>query len=148
MNQHLWEASAGESNEWKFNSPDAPHFGGIFEAGIKSVKTHLNRNVVQQLLTSEEFLTLAIEIETLFGHSALTPINSDPITFLEPRPFPDHGNPFFVPEPNLTSAKISLLSRWQLCKTVISHFDIEGVTRIFFTNEENGPRMVALVHPK
>lgn len=29
--------------KWKFYPPSSPHFGGIWKAGIKAVKTHFNR---------------------------------------------------------------------------------------------------------
>lgn len=34
---------ASEQIEWRFNPPSAPHFGGIWEAAVKSLKHHLRR---------------------------------------------------------------------------------------------------------
>nr|XP_022908846.1 uncharacterized protein LOC111420154 isoform X2 [Onthophagus taurus] len=44
-----------DGTRWKFNPPGAPHFGGKWEAGVKSVKGHLRKIVGSTLLTYEEF---------------------------------------------------------------------------------------------
>ncbi|KYN19992.1 hypothetical protein ALC57_07763 [Trachymyrmex cornetzi] len=50
---------------WKFNPPCAPHFGGKWEAGVKSVKYHLHRVLGESLLTYEELSTLLIQVEAI-----------------------------------------------------------------------------------
>ena len=37
------KAAEHEGITWSFSPPSGPHFGGFWEAGIKSVKTHLAR---------------------------------------------------------------------------------------------------------
>lgn len=53
---------------WKLNPPFGPHFGGIFESGIKSTKYHLKRVNESQILTFEEFYTILTKIS---GHVKL-----------------------------------------------------------------------------
>ncbi|CAB0038273.1 unnamed protein product [Trichogramma brassicae] len=43
---------------WHFNPPSSPHFGGLWESGVKSVKYHLKRMVGDDLFTFEEFSLL------------------------------------------------------------------------------------------
>jgi hypothetical protein len=46
-----------------FIPPNSPHFGGLWEAGIKSLKYHWKRIVGKALLIFEEFITLLAQVE-------------------------------------------------------------------------------------
>jgi hypothetical protein len=62
--QKLMQAAAEQEQIiWEFNPPSAPHFGGLWEAGIESVKTHLRRTIGEQILTFEKLYTLLTQIE-------------------------------------------------------------------------------------
>lgn len=41
LNHLMHSAANDEKIRWSFNRPATPHFGGIWEAGIKSAKTHI-----------------------------------------------------------------------------------------------------------
>ncbi|CAI6355096.1 unnamed protein product [Macrosiphum euphorbiae] len=103
---------------WHFNPPAAPHFGGIWEAGIKSAKHHLKHVIGQQVLTYEEFHTLITRIEGILNSRPITPTSSDPhdLSALTPGHFligqPIHA----LPEPDTTNIRILRLNRWQLIK--------------------------------
>ena len=48
---------------WHTIPERAPHFGGLWEAAVKSAKHHLKRVVGQQKLTFEEFTTISAQVE-------------------------------------------------------------------------------------
>ncbi|GFS60238.1 integrase catalytic domain-containing protein [Trichonephila clavipes] len=66
-----------EGIEWNFIPPRGPHMGSLWEAGIKSVKYHLNRALGRSRLTYEEFETMIIQVEGILNSRPLTPISND-----------------------------------------------------------------------
>ncbi|XP_054259960.1 uncharacterized protein LOC128984653 [Macrosteles quadrilineatus] len=64
--------------QWHFNPPSAPHFGGIWEAAVKSAKYHLRRVIGIQIFTFEELSTLFAEVEAVMNSSPLSPLSPDP----------------------------------------------------------------------
>jgi len=103
---------------WHFNPPATPHFGGIWEAVIKSMKYHLKHVIGQQVLTYEESHTLTTRIEGILNYRPITPASSDPhdLSALPPGNFligqPIHA----LPEPDTTDITITRLNRWQLIR--------------------------------
>nr|XP_024215960.1 uncharacterized protein LOC106692822 [Halyomorpha halys] len=67
--------------EWKFIPPRAPHFGGLWEAGIKSVKRLLSSSVGSQPFTFEELATALVKIEALLNSRPLCPLTEDACSF-------------------------------------------------------------------
>lgn len=63
---------------WHFIPPRSPHFGGLWEAAVKSIKHHLKRLLTDNPLTYEEFYTLLTQIEASLNSRPLTPLSSDP----------------------------------------------------------------------
>lgn len=59
--------SAIQGIQWHFIPPRAPNFGGIWEAAVRSFKSHLKRVVGNALLTTEEMQTLSIQIEVVLN---------------------------------------------------------------------------------
>ncbi|XP_076301650.1 uncharacterized protein LOC143219633 [Lasioglossum baleicum] len=117
-------AASREGIVWKFNPPSAPHFGGIWEAAVKSVKHHLRRIIGEQILSFEELTTLLTGIEACLNSRPLQPLSDDPG---DPAALtPGHfliGEPLTaIPEPSLEDLPVSRLSRWQLIQQLQQHF--------------------------
>lgn len=113
-----------EGIAWHFNPPGAPHFGGLWEAGVKSTKFHLRRVVGEQRLTFEELQTIVNQIEAILNSRPLTPESSDPsdLRALTPGHFLI-GRPITsFPEPDLSELKENRLSNWQLIQRITQNF--------------------------
>ena len=72
---------------WRTIPPRAPHWGGIWESNIKSIKTHLYRCIGQQLLCYEQLLTVLVQIECLLNSRPLCLLSDQPHTILTPAHF-------------------------------------------------------------
>ncbi|XP_022176587.1 uncharacterized protein LOC111037992 [Myzus persicae] len=110
--------------EWHFNPPAAPHFGGLWEAAIKSTKTHLKKVVGAQTYTIEEMTTLVVRIEGVLNSLPLQPLSSDPhdLEVLTPGHFLI-GQPLLaMPEENIIDVATNRLGRWQLIRQALQSF--------------------------
>lgn len=109
---------------WNFIPAYSPHFGGLWEAGIKSVKYHLKRTMGKAHLDFEQFYTLTVQIEAILNSRPLCPISSDPndytaltpAHFLVGRPLTD------IPELSLIQVPESRLSQHQRIQSIKQHF--------------------------
>ncbi|XP_011705925.1 PREDICTED: uncharacterized protein LOC105461136 [Wasmannia auropunctata] len=71
------ESLANDGTEWKFIPPQAPHFSGLWEAGVRSVNHHLRRILGDQTLTFEELTTLLCQIEACLNSRPLYPMSPE-----------------------------------------------------------------------
>ncbi len=103
--------------EWHHIPPRAPHFGGLWEAAVKSMKTLLQKNIKPHPLRFDELYTLLTEIEAILNSRPLVPLKADDVTegnfltaghFLVGRPLQA------APTPQPPSSKITNLRRWNL----------------------------------
>lgn len=106
-----------------FLPPYSPNFGGIWEAGVKSVKHHL-RCILTARLTFEEMTTTLCQIEICLNYRPLTPIDNTDTDFkiLIYSPFLIGEAPDTVPSPDLCNFNVSSLSRWQFTQRLVRHF--------------------------
>ena len=109
---------------WEFNPPGAPHFGGIFESGIKSTKYHLQRVVGSQVLTLEEMFTVLTKIEAILNSRPLCAFSSDPteIDVLTPGHFLTGGPIVSLPEVPYIDSPFCPRSRWQMLQKITQSF--------------------------
>ncbi|XP_043063178.1 uncharacterized protein LOC122319642 [Drosophila yakuba] len=74
---------ANEGISWHFIPPSAPHFGGMWEAGVRSIKLHMKRILGSKALTFEELSTVLTQIEAILNSRPLCPNGDnslDPLT--------------------------------------------------------------------
>ncbi|XP_076660396.1 uncharacterized protein LOC143363742 [Halictus rubicundus] len=109
---------------WHFMPALSPHFGGLWEAAVKSFKHHLRRVVGDQLFTYEQFVTFVTEIEGILNSRPLTPLSSDPNdpAALTPAHFLIGTAITSVPEADFTASPSNRLSNWQHIQKVKQDF--------------------------
>ena len=62
--------------EWRFIPEQAPHFGGLWEAGVKSTNIHFRCIVGEVRLTFEELPTALAQTEVCLNSRLLVPKNT------------------------------------------------------------------------
>ncbi|XP_061726342.1 uncharacterized protein LOC133531927 [Cydia pomonella] len=109
---------------FKFSPAYSPHFGGLWEAAVKSTKYHLKRILSLTHLTYEELNCCLIQIEAILNSRPLTPLSSDPsdLTYLSPSHFLIGRSLLSVPQEPLTEENISRLERFQRVEKLKQHF--------------------------
>jgi hypothetical protein len=115
---------ANEGCDWKFIPPHGPHFGGLWEAAVKSMKHHLRWTLGSHIATYEELCTLLAEIEACLNSRPLCTLSSDPFnpTHLSPGHFLT-GEPLTqLPSADYTNVKCNSLSRWQTYQQQLQQF--------------------------
>lgn len=110
-----------EEIEWNFIPPKSPHFGGLWEAGVKSVKYHLKRTIGKLRFTYEEFETIIVQVEGILNSRPLTPISNDFDNYevLTPGHFLIGRSINAIPEPMIIDVNENRLSRWQRTTKVV-----------------------------
>nr|CAI5839091.1 unnamed protein product [Callosobruchus analis] len=107
-----------------FNTPAAPHQGGLWESHVKSVKTHLYRVIGDQLLTYEELNTVLTQIEALLNSRPLCVKSMDPSApeVLTPAHFLTQMPLNRLPTSDVTEIKLNRLDRYQLIDRMVQDF--------------------------
>ncbi|GFW37209.1 uncharacterized protein TNCV_5021071 [Trichonephila clavipes] len=100
--------------EWHTIPPLSPHFGGLWEGGVKLVKFHLRRLVGSTKLTFKEFYTLLTQIEVVLNSRHLVRLADNDI----------NRDVVIIKEDNLPP------SVWPLGKVISNHPGKDGIVRV------------------
>ncbi len=115
------EYCAKDQIRWSFSPPRAPHFGGLWEAGVRIMKAQLRKVLPPHLLTYEQLSTILIDVEAILNSRPILPIDStDPdgpnaLTaghFIIQRPLKS------LPTATDSKRNIGSLRRWNLVKRI------------------------------
>ena len=115
---------AHQNVQWHFIPPGAPHMGGLWEAGVKSFKSHIRKIAGPMKYTFEELSTLLAQIEACLNSRPLAPQSQDPAdsSALTPGHFLT-GGPILSPLESISSEPpISIVNRWQRLKVIHKDF--------------------------
>ena len=108
--------------EWCFIPEHGPNFGGLWEAAIKSTKTHLRRIIGDVKLSFEEFTTVLTQVEACLKSRPLVYTDSpdeDSIEILTPGHFLIGQSMCSLPDPAFSYRSVSLLKH---CQNLVQHF--------------------------
>ncbi|XP_060861356.1 uncharacterized protein LOC132938501 [Metopolophium dirhodum] len=101
--------------QWRFIPPRSPHFGGLWEAAVKSMKNIVQKTLGNVHLTYEELYTVLTRTEACLNSRPLTPISTDPndLSVLTPGHFLIGDSLLAIPEPDIANVNINRLTRWR-----------------------------------
>ncbi|XP_062538270.1 uncharacterized protein LOC134206557 [Armigeres subalbatus] len=110
--------------QWHFIPPSAPHFGGLWEAAVRSTKHHLLRVIGESPVSPEDFTTLLTQVEACLNSRPLTPLSDDPndLEPLTPAHFLIGTSLLSIPEPELGSLPNNRLNALQLIQKRLQDF--------------------------
>ncbi|XP_074041972.1 uncharacterized protein [Leptinotarsa decemlineata] len=122
--KNIAETVENEGISWSFIPAASPHFGGLWEASVKSMKHHLIRVAGNALLTFEQFYTLLVQIEAILNSRPMHPLSSDP-SDLNPLT-PSHfiiGRPMIsIADTNLLAVPDNRLKHYERIQQIQQHF--------------------------
>lgn len=148
------EAAETLKIKWHFIVPSAPSWGGLWEAGVKSVKRHLTRVIGTHNLTFEEYATLLSQVEACVNSRPIAKLSDDPsdigaltpahfligeslITLAEPQSFRDDNTSHLKRYEMLQKMTQDIWRRWntEYISTLNSRAKWRTKTRNLQTND-------------
>ena len=128
MDQNLVAGSlVTDGINWHFIPSSAPHFGGLWQADVKSIMSHLRRVIGPQKLTSEAFLTLLVEIQMILNSRPIGPLSgeSDDVEASTPAHLLIGSVLVSIPQPFLINSNLDSLTHWSQL--------VKGIRDLFWT---------------
>ena len=131
---------------WKFSPSRSPHFGGLWEAGIKNMKMVLKKIAGPHHLTFEQLCTVLTAAECTLNSRPLLPVDSTSPDGMSPLT-PGHfliGRPLrSLPTRVGTTSKLTSLRHWELTKRLKSDVWTRWYVHSLFTSSPEA-RQVAI----
>ena len=124
VQQVISEFCSLQNIEWKLIPERAPHFGGLWESAVKSMKSHFKKVVGDKKLTFEEITMVLAQIEACLNSRPLAPLpdSEDAIEALTPGHFLTGAPLEALPDPLSSYQPLPLLRPWQLCQVLVRQF--------------------------
>ncbi|KYN13986.1 hypothetical protein ALC57_13816 [Trachymyrmex cornetzi] len=109
---------------WHFIPARWPHYGGLWEAAVRSMKRHLKRTIGDTCLTVSELTTVLTQVEVIMNSRPLTPLSEDPndLRAITPGHFLIGENLQAYPERDVRDLAVNRLSRLQHIEQIKQHF--------------------------
>ena len=108
--------------EWTFNPAYAPHFGGVWERLIRSVKDSFHAIIGSQILTDNIFNTVLCEVEHFMKARPITTVSASPddVEALTPNHFL-LGRAHASMSPIQTQQPSTLSRQWKFAQHLATH---------------------------
>ncbi|CAG9109031.1 unnamed protein product [Plutella xylostella] len=116
--------SAETEIKFHFSPAYSPHFNGMAEGSVKSIKYHLKRVLGLAHLDFEEMYTVLVQIEGILNSRPITPLSSDPSDLipLTPSHFLIGRTCTMLPAAPVEDKPISSLTRFKRIEQLKAHF--------------------------
>ncbi|XP_033231638.1 uncharacterized protein LOC117182645 [Belonocnema kinseyi] len=120
----LHSAFALDGLTWKFIPSTSHDFGGLWEAGVKSIKHHLRRVIKNHILTFDELTKLTWQIEACLNFRPIGPVSheTDRLSSLTPGHFLNGGAPLSLPERSMLDLIEQYPKCWKLFQQRLEQF--------------------------
>jgi len=115
---------ATQNIKWTHSPARSPHFGGLWEAAVKSMKVLLYKVIGPHHLSVDIFFTLLVEIESVLNSRPLISFDCSPedgTEVLTPRHFL-FGNTLESIPTVVINRNVKLLRRWNWCQRLADGF--------------------------